>query len=349
MRNPNKHGSVYKLQGRRRNPWVARVTSGWKTAMAEKGKYAGQEVSRQKFFVIGYYPTKDKALTALALYRSGNLTPKSGITLKELYDEWSESKFPRIDKNTVKNYRGAWRRLSKLGHIPFTDLRTKHWQDIIDSTPLSISALKKMRTVISQLYKYAMQNDIVTTNYAQFIVLPKEDKKTKRIFTDIEIKRMEESDAQGIDTVLFLIYTGFRISEMLSLTRFNIDIENQIITGGSKTESGKNRIVPIHPKILPAVKKHLDRNGERLFCREDKKPMTDDKYRKSVYYPALDALGIERRTPHTCRHTFGSLLKRAGVDNIYIQRLMGHSNYSFTADVYTHPQVEELKCSIVKI
>jgi integrase len=77
--------------------------------------------------------------------------------------------------------------------------------------------------------------------------------------------------------------------------------------------------------------------------------MSDNMYRKKIYYPALDSLKIDRRPPHTCRHTFATLMSRAGVDHQYIQRIMGHSSYSFTADNYSHPQIKELKNAISKI
>lgn len=62
LKRPNGYGTVYKLSGRRRKPWIARVTTGWTTAVAKKGKHAGQEVERQLYQTIGYYETKQEAL-----------------------------------------------------------------------------------------------------------------------------------------------------------------------------------------------------------------------------------------------------------------------------------------------
>jgi integrase/recombinase XerD len=77
--------------------------------------------------------------------------------------------------------------------------------------------------------------------------------------------------------------------------------------------------------------------------------MTADRYRKLIYYPALDRLKIKHRPPHTCRHTFATLLARAGVDILSIQRILGHSTYAFTADTYTHPDITQLKKAINKL
>ena len=82
MKLPNGFGSVYKLSGKRRKPWAARKTVGW-TFNEEKGK------SYPIYQFIGYYATRQEALTALADY---NKDPYDlhfdTITFKEVYEKW---------------------------------------------------------------------------------------------------------------------------------------------------------------------------------------------------------------------------------------------------------------------
>ena len=59
MKLPNSYGSVYKLSGKRRNPWAARVTVGWKSIPENQRAYPVYDF-------IGYFPTKTEALQALA-------------------------------------------------------------------------------------------------------------------------------------------------------------------------------------------------------------------------------------------------------------------------------------------
>lgn len=101
------------------------------------------------------------------------------------------------------------------------------------------------------LCDYALQNDIVDKNYAKFVDLPKHEKTKKARFTDLEIRRIEKqaTEVPWADTVLILIYTGMRISELLNLTRFNVNLDAMLITGGIKTDAGRDRVIPIHPKI----------------------------------------------------------------------------------------------------
>lgn len=342
MRNPNGYGSVFKLKGRRRKPWIARVTTGW------------TDEGRQLFQTVGYYATKQEAMNALALHRVSPVSPRSGIALLELYEEWSAGKYKKISKSTQNNYRAAWLHIKSLEKAKFADLRTNHWQEVIDSCAndgLGRSSLEKIRVLAVMLCDYAIKNDITNKNYATFIELPKAEKTKKDRFTDLEIKQLEkQADViPWVDTVLILIYTGMRISEMLSLTKFNVNLELQVITGGVKTDAGKDRIIPIHPKIQKYFKQRYDQGGAALICDGKGQQLTAKRYREKMYYPALVACGVRKLTPHKCRHTFCSLLAERGADTLSIQRLAGHTDYAFTANEYSHPEIEALRKEISKL
>lgn len=342
LKNPNGFGTVYKLSGRRRRPWIARITTGW----TDDGK--------QLYQTIGYFEEKNEALDALTLHRLNPISPKASITLGELYDEWSSGKYQYISKQTVDNYKAAWKYLSKYKNVRVKELRTAHLQSVIDKCHkenMSRSTLEKIRIVAVSLFKYAIENDILNKNYADFIRLPKSEKIEKDRFTDIEIKKLTDAAPKNkwIGTVLIMIYTGMRISEMLGLTKFNVDIDNGIITGGVKTEAGKNRIIPINPKIMKYVRYWYAKDGQALICDEKGKILSAKKYREKFYYPALEAAKVRELNPHACRHTFGSLMAAAGVDTVHIQKLIGHADYATTANIYTHLEIETLREAISKI
>jgi len=340
MRNPNGYGGVVKLSGNRRRPYMARITVGW------RGK-------TQIYKPIGYFEDQISALNALAEYNKNPIPTKIDITLGELYTEWSSGKYEYLSKQTVDNYKAGWKHLSKYSKVKFTELRTAHFQGIIDGlhkAGMSRSTLEKVKVVASMLYDYAMQNDITNKNYAEFIRLPKNEKKEKEIFTDLDIQILEKNDKdEWVMTILILIYTGLRINEFLGLTPFNINLESQTITAGLKTDAGKNRVIPIHHKILKYIKYWLNKKGEYLICNEEGKRIRDKYYREELYYPTLTRLNIKPLNPHCCRHTFASILRKSGADTKTIQMLMGHTKYSFTADTYTHINLEELKTAINEI
>lgn len=338
LKKPNGYGSVIKLSGRRRRPWAVRVTDA-----IVNGK--------QVFRYISYHETKTDALKALALEQVCPSSPKAKIKLNELFEEWKETpQYKNISKSTQNVYNAAYKQIDSLSNMIFTELRTAHFQKIIDSSNKAKGTKEKIKVLLGLLYKYAMQNDICDKNYAQFILLGKEDKKEKEIFSDIEIQKLWENvSIPYADTILIMIYTGMRISEMLSLTKFNIDLTNNTITGGLKTDAGKNRIIPIHPKILPFIKKYYDKTDNYLFANKNGKPFTYRYYSKNFYYPALDELNLSRRTPHCCRHTFATLMSKNHADTLAIQQIIGHTDYSLTANVYTHTDIDFLRDAINKI
>ena len=351
IKRANGKGSVYKLSGRRRKPWAARITIGTEIVTDEE---TGKEKVKQNFQFIGFYEKKADAIEALNLHWANPISPKANITLKKLYEEWSESKYRRISKSTADNYRAAWNYYEKYETSKFRDIRTRHLQSILDECQeqgKSRSTMEKIKVLAIMLYDYAMQNDIINKNYAQFIELPISESEDRKPFSDTDIQKMHKKvdTIKWVDTILILIYTGMRISEMLQLTKFNIDLKNMVITGGIKTEAGKNRVIPIHPIIQPYIKKWYDKNGPALFFRDDGKKITSRYYREQIFYPTLEKLGAEKLTPHSCRHTFATLMANAGVDPLRIQRIIGHKKYSTTADVYTHTDIDDLRDAIMMI
>jgi integrase len=55
---------------------------------------------------------------------------------------------------------------------------------------------------------------------------------------------------------------------------------------------------------------------------------------------------IPQLTPHELRHTYGTNLRRRGVDIYSIQKIMGHKDIKMTTELYVHNEVEELKKAI---
>lgn len=343
MRLPNGYGSVYKLSGNRRRPWVAVVTTGW------------TEDGVQQRYIVGYYRTRAEGMQALAEYHEAPIGERRDVTWGQLYEEWSEREYERLSRSTANGYRAVWRRLESLADIPVRTIKSSHLQRVIDDMEregLSRSSLEKAKTLAGILMERAVNDDIVTTNYARSVKLPPSRRAKRPTFTDMEIRKIERLAADGdvwAGTMLILIYTGMRVGEMLKLTRFSVDVENWVITGGIKTDAGTDRLVPVHSKIRPYIKYWYESNGPRLIHR-DGHPISVDYYRSSLYYPTLERAGIDRRlTTHSTRHTFATLLNRAKVNTRHIQELIGHTDYATTANIYTHPHLDELRKAIEAI
>src|SRR5690606_15760236 len=184
----------------------------------------------------------------------------------------------------------AWNHLKVIGDMPIKDVRKSHLQDIIDGlvkNGIGYATCHRVKVLSGILLKHAMDDDLVEKNYASNVVLPEKPDSDKTAFTDLEIKAITKL-AEGGDlwagTVLILIYTGMRISELTGLKKFNVDMRENLITGGIKTDAGKNRVVPISPKIEGYMVYWYNLPGEHLIQREGA-PVSSNYYRRYLYYP----------------------------------------------------------------
>lgn len=360
MKRENGTGTVYKRTDVKRRPWVAAAPAAM-TRDEKSGNYKSKKI------IIGYYTTAQEAKDALEEYRK-NPTTKLNITLNELYEEWKPIAYRSISKQTQDNYNASWAKLEPLYSYKFREIRTAHLQRIIDIyskerkvvdksgktkmlPPMSHSTLSKIKALLTQLYDYALQNDIVSKNYAKYILLPKWEKIKKDCFTEVELKKIRSAAGKVpfADVILLMCYTGFRVSEFLELTPFQYDPVLKTLTGGKKTDAGKGRVVPIHKLTEEFFNAWLSKGGQTIICDDDGSPFTADKFRRRCYYPALEAIGVRRLPPHATRHTFATRLAAAGARTEDIQALVGHEDYEITANTYIHQDIKTLRNAIEKL
>lgn len=317
---------------------------------------------------IGTFDKRSEARSALEAWHK-HPTDKLNYTLEDVYLDWSPAAYDLISTQTKTNYETCWTKISaypaelttkKISQITTGELRdllnyyAKPRQDESgkEIKPLSKSYISKLKALLTQLYRHAVENNIVDRNYAELVKLPKMEESKKRAFSDTEFAILEKgySSIPGGEAVYALCYLGFRVSEFCELTKFSYDAKNQTLTGGLKTEAGKNRIVPIHPKIRAIVKKWSESPGEALFSDERGKPYDKDTFRRKIWNPVLRKLGLsEELTPHSARHTCGTMLSAAGARPEDIQRILGHEDYSVTANTYINQDISTLTAAIAKM
>ena len=218
--------------------------------------------------------------------------------------------------------------------------------------PLSKSYITKIKALMTQLCAHAMENHIIDRNYASLAKIPKMEAGKRRAMTDDEFSKLENGweNAPGGDACLVLCYTGFRVSEFCLLTVSSYDPKEKTFTGGLKTDAGKDRTVPVHPKILPIVERWCKAGTGPLYPRPDGKAYNKDSFAIGVWKPCMRSLGLpEDLTPHSARHTFGTRMAAAGARPEDIQKIMGHTDYSMTANTYINQDDAALKAAIEKL
>jgi len=337
MRNPNGYGSVYKLSGKRRKPFMARKTIGW------------DDNAKQLYQTIGYYEKRELAMQALADFNKDPYSIEvSTVTFSDVYNNWNVGKFESVTQSAVNGYKAAYITCAALHDMKFVDIRTKHMQDVIRTCGKKHGNLRKIKVLYNQLFKFAMENDIINKDYSNYVEIGKNtEDSTRKAFSDKEIKRLIEvkDSIKYVDTILIMIYTGLRIGELIILKPGDVDLENRTITGGIKTDAGKDRIIPISSKIFDMISARVSEGNEYLIARENGKQFKYENYYKEKFTPIMEQLNFKHK-PHDCRHTFATLMSNAGADTIALQKIIGHASYETTANVYTHKDIEQLKKAI---
>lgn len=323
LKRANGTGTVYKLQGRRKRPWVA-----------AKNKV-----------IIGYYEKKTDALDALNRLAGRDITERYNMTFEEVFEDWKTEHFKEIGKQGIASYNRAFDVFEPLHKKPFRVLRTPDFQSVVDPyMGKSHSTVSKYKQLITQMSEWAIREEIITTNFATFVKLPENAKKEKDVFTDEEIAILESNGSETAKIILMLIYTGMRIGELFYLPL--ADYHGTYVIGGEKTEAGRNRIIPIRPEGRAYFSYFAGQaTGDLLLSgyTGDKIP---NNFRKRNYYPLLDKLGIKRKTPHATRHTYASRARRDGMQPEVLQKILGHANYTTTANIYVHTDIEDLIAAV---
>ena len=318
----NGTGTVIKKKGNRRRPYAAIVTTGF--------ELNGDKV-RQVRKAIGYYRTQKEAREALAEYNKMNLEPQTlDITLDDIWQRLLPEKKATLSETRLACYRKAYERLEPIKKKIFRNLKTSDLQKIVDLCPTGSHAKKDIKIILTACYKYAMENDICPKDYSQFIKIEKDDVKIERhVLTDMVSRFEFGSFCPFNDIMLILLYTGARSKEILASSTV-FDLESQTIEIHEAKNKTSVRVIPIHPHILEVVKRYTEEphmNYQQLYRQAKEHGFT----------------------LHDTRHTFITRCHECGMDELVVQKLVGHAPQTITQAVYTHISIEEMRSELLKL
>ena len=362
MRLPNGYGNISKLSGNRRNPWRVRITVGWEIDEATKKP-------KQQYATVGYYPTRQAAMKALAEY---NTSPYSldaeKITFEEVYQKWSEKKFEEISPSNISGYKAAYKLCEPLYSLKFADIKLSHLQAVADNSGKSFPTKKKLKVLLNQLFDYATMNEIIPKqkHIVEYLNVGKEEKSTKHYrFTNEEIESLwrwsENNDY--VQVILMLIYSGVRPGELFNVKAEDVDIEDEFFTVRKGKNANAIRQVPIHNRTLPFFVNWINKKNEYLITNlEGNKFKFDTNHRSymdSFFTPVLEEIGILKyrndrgeiceHLPDDTRHTFTTMWKEKRLDEAIRRKIQGHSGKGIGEIVYTHYELTVLKEELNKL
>lgn len=367
---PNGFGQISEIKNRNlRNPYRAMVTTG-KTA-------TGRPICKP-LKPESYFPTYNDAYAALVEYNKNPYDLEPAMTVKELYEKWSEEHYKTLKSHeSVRSYTSAWAYCSSVYSMRVIDLRARHIKGCMDDGVAvfkgreqhpSAAVKNNIKTVFNLMLDYALEYELVDRNYARTFNLSEATlkeiatvKNSHIAFTDDEIKLLWDNVdiKRYVDVILIQCYSGWRPRELISLKLEDIDLENWVFKGGMKTEAGTDRIVPIHSKIQPLVArkyKEAETLGSKYLINDtnpDKKGkgarLTYNIYQK-CFAKLRDELKFNpMHRPHDGRTHFVTAAKKYRVDEYAIKYMVGHKISDITEKVYTKREFDWLKEEIEKI
>lgn len=321
----NGTGSVY----RRGNVWTAVIVVAYK--IDDDGKI--HRLTRSK----SGFKTKKEALEYIPTLKQEPTRKPKAATFKQIYDAWLPTH--RAGKDTMNCYRAAYKYFADVHWLSISDIDIDDLQDCIDDCPRGRRTKENMKALCGLMYKYAIPRHYVTLNLAEYLIVDGESGH-KAALPDEALEKLSDrvGDVFGADYILCQCYLGFRPAEFVALDAANYDRVERAFIGGAKTEAGTNRTVTVSPKI----QRYIDRlttgkTSGAVFVDAEGRPMSTERYR-DLFYNVLSACGIENPTierdgkkfytftPHSCRHTFATLMKRIEAPDKDKLELIGHTS-----------------------
>jgi site-specific recombinase XerD len=248
------------------------------------------------------------------------------------------------------NYRHAYNQCTQLHDMQMRKILRSDYQAAIialEVQGMSKSTCSKLRGLFKQLGRWAMDEGIILTNPAEDLTTVAKQKGTREIFTEEDIKAMKQSKFHAADIALVLISCGCRPGELFCVPLINCREDHFI--GGSKTEAGRNRVIPIGPDGLAAYQKMRAKaiadGAHLLIDGYTGKNKTAPNYTKRDWRDLMKEIGREGLTPYSCRHTFITRAIRTGVDLPTLEAIVGHVDRE-TTKIYTHLHADDLVAAV---
>ncbi len=324
--------------------------------------------------IYGYSPEEvEEKIDQIKFEQRMGLVVGDTTTVREWAQMWFKTtKEGKVSTSTENGYRNAINAhiIPHFKETPLREVRPIHVQDLINSKKDKSASLQHAILIaLRQMFGAAIANGLINTNPAEGI---KNTGKPAEGKTPLDKEQAEQLLATVKDTraevfVHLALYCGLRRGEILALEWKDIDFKNNTISvnkslefiGNSssvktpKTRAG-HRIVPL-PESVKALLQAQNHDTERVVGNAKGKTVTRIAFRR-IWDIVIDGLqkpieleegqkltDKEKRenmlfyvTPHILRHTYCTTLYNAGIDLKTAQKIMGHSNISVTAQIYTH-------------
>ena len=298
------------------------------------------------------------------------------ILFTDYMKQWLEKMRLQIRPTTYSGYEdnvyGVIIPYFKPMKLKLTEVTPKHIQDFYTKQRQRVkgSTVKSYHANIHKAFKDARKLQLIDSNPMECVDPPKKEPYHGQTYTVEEAQKILElvSDTIFEIPIIMMLFYGLRREEAIGLKWHNIDFENntfliahtvtetsldghlQVIKEDLTKNSSSYRSLPL---VAPVKKLLLEKRQSiqdfrklfrRSYCRKDSdyvcvnemgeliKPRTlSDNFKRIIRQNKIRNLRL-----YDCRHTAASIMLKNGVNMKQIQMILGHSDYSTTANIYSH-------------
>ena len=337
---------------------------------------------RQRIVKSGFLTKKEAqeaGIDALAQYNNcGVAILDSDISANDFAKEYIDYCSKLLKWSTYESYRCVLNAhfLKKLGHYKLCKINYNAAENLIISMKeegLSYSTIRKNLNVIRNMYKYAIQREVVKTNPFENIKIPDNIENRGNpnyAYNDDQIARIYETYKNDILGTIFMLgyHAGLRLSESLGLTWNDVNLEKKtiridkqlIFKQGSyyftMPKYNSVRTVTIDDTMVEYLKELKKQKEDMNIAKKysvniDRRIFEGDSFSFVVSKPDSSVVsskyihqridtfrnaGYPAFRAHDLRHTHCTKLISSGLSPKYVQERLGHKNIQTTMNIYHH-------------
>ena len=238
-----------------------------------------------------------------------------------------------------------------------TDL-VRNW--MIDEMDRGVSprTINRLLSALRSFYRFLLMRELVTRDPVYNLRGPKMEKKLPSFVREQEMNALLDgpyftADFEGMRDHLILLFfysTGVRVSELVNIDCCDIDYARRLVKVTGKRN--KQRIIPFGDELKVELEAYLEARSSLSTVQDEQgglfvEPQTGKRITKEkVEARVKDYLSlvttVQRRSPHTLRHSFATSMLNHHADLQSVKELLGHESLA-TTEIYTHTTLEELK------
>jgi integrase len=290
--------------------------------------------------------------------------------------QWLETIKPTVARSTYAGYKTKVRLIANyfkdknlyLHTIKPIDIQT--FYNELYNQGNTANTVKHYHANIHKALKYAVKMELIPSNPADKVELPKMEKYEATFYNKEELEKLfEVFKGDRMELVLYIgAYYGLRRSEIVGLKWDAIDFDQKTITicrkvisefglgkeviiceSELKTAASK-RTLPLIPQIEKMLLEHRETlsNYKKLLksgfddtysdyvCCDNFGKLITPEFVSNHFRYIVQREGLRKLRFHDLRHSCASLLLANGVPMKAIQDWLGHSTFNVTANFYSH-------------